>query len=186
MQPGIIMRRAVFCLAALMFGGCTMAQSQGVRLGLKLPPAALGETVNLQQHLTVEREERTEELDVALEIDAEHLAMVGLVFGQRVLTMDYDGETLTSWRHFLLPKRVRSEDILEDIQLTYWPVEVIRQALPEGWRIEDTERRRTLFSDGTPVMVINYSGQPRWNGTVELSNLRYGYRLTILSSPSAP
>ena len=181
----MITRHAVCWLAALMLGGCAMAQSQVVRLGLKLPPAALGEAVSLQQHLIVEREERIEELDVVLEIDAEHLALVGLAFGQRVLTMNYDGATLTSWRHFLLPKRVRSEDILEDIQLTYWPVEVIRQALPDGWRIEDTERRRTLFSGGTPVMVIDYSGQPRWNGKVELSNLRYGYRLTILSSPSA-
>jgi hypothetical protein len=85
----------------------------------------------------------------------------------------------------LLPPQVRSEDVLEDIQLTYWPVEAIRPALPEGWRIEDEGQRRTLWSGETQVMVIDYNGQPRWNGKIQLQNLRYGYRLTIQSVSNA-
>jgi hypothetical protein len=37
-----------------------------------------------------------------------------------------------------------------------------------------------------PVMVIDYSGQPRWIGKIELSNLRYHYRLTIQSVSTSP
>jgi hypothetical protein len=170
-------------LAALpLLGGC---ETPPVRLGLKLAPSALGESLSLQQHLHVEREGRTDDLDVAVEIDAEHIELVGLAFGQRVLTLHYDGTTMKSWRHLLLPPQVRSEDVLEDIQLTYWPVEAIRPALPEGWRIEDEGQRRTLWSGETQVMVIDYSGQPRWNGKIQLQNLRYGYRLTIQSISNA-
>jgi hypothetical protein len=170
-------------LAALpLLGGC---ETPPARLGLKLAPSALGESLSLQQHLHVERDGRTDDLDVAVEIDAEHIELVGLAFGQRVLTLHYDGATMKSWRHLLLPPQVRSEDVLEDIQLTYWPVEAIRPALPEGWRIEDEGQRRILWSGDAQVMVIDYSGQPRWNGKIQLQNLRYGYRLTIQSISNA-
>jgi L-ascorbate metabolism protein UlaG (beta-lactamase superfamily) len=76
--------------------------------------------------------------------------------------------------------------VLEDVQLTLWPVDAIRQALPAGWRIEEDGMRRVLFAGDTPVTVINYSSQPRWSGKVELTNLRYHYRLTIESVSNEP
>jgi hypothetical protein len=35
-------------------------------------------------------------------------------------------------------------------------------------------------------MVIDYSGEPRWIGKIDLTNLRYHYRLTIESVSSGP
>jgi hypothetical protein len=190
MQLMTMRRLALPALAlafALALGGCASAPPQPVaRLGLKLAPSALGTSISLQQHLKVERKGRIDDLDVALEVDAEQLTMIGLALGQRVMSLQYDGTTLTSWRHALLPAQVRSEDVLEDIQLTYWPAESIRQALPPGWRIEEDGLRRTLLSDESPVMVIDYSGVPRWSGKVVLSNLRYQYQLTIQSVATGP
>jgi len=171
---------------ALGLSGCTTSVSQPARLGLKLPPAALGSSISLQQHLSVDRGDRIDELDAALEVDPQSLKLVGLALGQRVLTLHYDGETLQSWRHSMLPAQLRDEDVLEDLQLTLWPVDAIRSALPPRWRIEETGQRRTLFIDDMPVMVIDYSGQPRWIGTIELFNLRYRYRLTIQSVSTGP
>ena len=71
--------------------------------------------------------------------------------------------------------------MLQDLQLSLWPVDVIRHALPAGWRIEEDGLQRILLSGDTPVTVIEYSGNPRWSGKVELTNLRYRYRLTIES-----
>lgn len=174
-----------FCMAAaLAIGGCASAPPQPTRLGLKLPPSALGASISLQQHLSVERAGRIDHLDAALEVDDERVGMIGLALGQRVMSLEFDGTTLRSWRHALLPDQVRGEDVLEDIQLTYWPADVIRAALPAGWRIEEQDRRRTLWSDGTLVMVIDYSAEPRWGGKVTLSNLRYQYQLTIQSVPT--
>jgi hypothetical protein len=153
------------------------------RLGLKLAPAALGESISLQQHLTVTRAGRIDELDAALEVDAGHVQLVGLAFGQRVLSLDYDGKRLASWRHVMLPSQVKADDVLEDIQLTLWPADAIAQALPPGWRIEDAGMRRTLYLDGAVVAAIEYSAMPRWSGTIRLDNLRYKYQLTIQSAP---
>ena len=75
---------------------------------------------------------------------------------------------------------------MEDLQLALWPAEAIRQALPSGWRIEEQGWRRTLSLGDQPVMVIDYSGEPRWIGKIDLTNLRYHYRLTIESVSSGP
>jgi len=176
-------RRLGTLLAALVLAGCAAAPSAPppARLGLKLAPATLGSSVSLQQHLTVERNGRTDQLDAALEIDPQQFNMVGLAFGQRVLTLHYDGVTLQSWRHPMLPSQVRAEDVLEDTQLTLWPVDAIRQALPAGWEIRQQGLRRTLSLQGEPVMVIDYSTALPWGGKIELTNLRYHYHLTIES-----
>jgi hypothetical protein len=184
--PGVIKSLVTFGFFTLELSGCAPAVSQPARLGLKLPPAALGSSISLQQHLSVERGGRIDELDAALEVDPQGLDLVGLALGQRVLTLHYDGETLQSWRHSMLPTQLRDEDVLEDLQLTLWPVDAIRSALPPRWRIEESGQRRTLFIDDMPVIVIDYSGQPRWIGKIELSNLRYHYRLTIQSVSTGP
>ena len=86
----------------------------------------------------------------------------------------------------LVPEQLRGEDVLEDLQLTLWPLDVIEKALPAGWTIAEAGRRRTLRLLDQPVLVIDYSGEPRWSGKIELTNLRYRYRLTIQSVSSTP
>lgn len=179
----------LICSAFIVLGmaACVTPASQQPtsHLGLTLAPAALGASISLQQHLTVERDDKVDELDTALEIDPQRLELVGLALGKRVLTLHYDGKTLQSWRHPMLPEQVRADDVLQDIQLTLWPADVIQQALPADWRIEEKGLRRTLLADDVPVMVIDYSNQLRWSGKVILSNLRYHYRITIQSVSTA-
>jgi len=168
---------------ALALVGCATTETGPARLGLRLAPAALGESISVQQHLTVQRGGSTNDLDVALEADPARISVVGLAFGQRVLSMQYDGHELTEWRHPMLPAQVRAADVLEDLQLTLWPVAEIARALPPGWRIEEQGLRRTLRLDGQVVTTIDYSGMPRWQGTAVLDNLRYHYKLTVESAP---
>ena len=165
--------------AVALLAGCATTPPPQARLGLKLAPAALGASISVQQHLKVERAGRTDDLDVALQVEPEAIDVVGLAFGQRVLTMHYDGKELTSWRHVMLPSQVRPEDVLEDMQLTLWPAEAVAAALPDGWRIAEQGTTRSLYLADEPIMRISYSGTPRWSGTVVLENLRYHYKLTI-------
>jgi len=171
--------------AALLLGACASTPPPVARLGLRLSPATLGQAISVQQHLKVERNGRTDDLDVALQVEPEAIDVVGLAFGQRVLTLRYDGKELTSWRHVMLPSQVRAEDVLEDMQLTLWPADAIAAALPSGWRVTEQGNRRTLYLDGEPIMNIAYSGTPRWSGTVVLDNLRYHYKLTIQFAPES-
>lgn len=177
---------------ALLLAACaatppaTAPTAAPTRLHLQLAPATLGVSLSLQQHLTVERAGRTDEIDTVLEIEPDHLNLVGLAFGQRVMTLAYDGKELKTWRHFMLPKEVQGEDVLQDVQLTLWPAAAIRTALPEGWTLEENDMRRTLLQDHEVVTQIDYPDRKAWGGKVVLSNLRYHYKLTIQSVLTAP
>lgn len=182
------LHRLLAPLAALLLTACAATTPTAppdirppARLQLRLAPAALGQSISLQQHLTVEREGRTDTLDTALEIDAEHLDLVGLAFGQRVMTLHYDGRELQVWRHVMLPKQVQGDDVLQDVQLTLWPAKAIKDALPAGWELRETEAQRTLLLHGETIAVIDYPDRKAWGGKVILTNLRYRYKLTIQS-----
>jgi hypothetical protein len=159
--------------------GC--AAPAALRLGLKLSPASLGESISLQQRLTVQRDGRIDQLEAALEVDEESVHLIILVLGQRMLSLVFDGQAVETWRHPAVPTQLRAEDVLEDLQLTLWPADAIRSALPAHWRIEERGLRRVLSFDTAPVIVIDYGEPSRWAGSVELTNLRYGYRITIQS-----
>jgi uncharacterized protein DUF3261 len=179
-----VLKSLIAALVLVGLTGCENSLPRGGRIGLKLAPSTLGASVNVQQHLTVDRDGRRDELDAALEIDPERVDLVGLVLGQRVLALHYDGRNLETWRHPMLTEKLRGEDVLEDLQLTLWPAEEIRAVLPSDWRIEENGARRTILEKDVAVTVIEYSTQPRWSGTVELQNLRFHYRLTIRTAPA--
>ena len=84
------------------------------------------------------------------------------------------------------PTQLHGEEVLENLQLTLWPVEAIRQALPTGWSIEESGLRRTILQDGLAIMMIDYSTLPFWVGKVEVANLQFDYRITIQSVPNEP
>lgn len=152
------------------------------RIGLKLAPATLGKSISLQQHLTVQHPGRTDELDTVLQINSHQLDLVGLMLGHRIMTIHYDGKTLQTWRDPRLPPQISGQNVLEDIELTLWPVDVIRQALPIGWSIKSYQKQRIILLDNKIMMIIYYpNGQSNIN-TVILKNLRYHYQLTIQSA----
>lgn len=173
---------SAIALLACALGACATKEETPARLGLRLAPSALGETISVQQHLTVQRGSSSNDLDAALEVDPNKLTLVGLALGMRVLSLEFDGKELVEWRHPMLPSQVRAADVLEDVQLTLWPAADIARALPAGWQIEDQGLRRTLRREGEVVATIDYSGMPRWKGKAVLENLRYKYRLTIESA----
>jgi hypothetical protein len=45
----------------------------------------------------------------------------------------------------MVPAQLQAEDVLENLQLTLWPVDAIRQALPSGWRIEEVACAAPVF-----------------------------------------
>ncbi len=84
------------------------------------------------------------------------------------------------------PGELRGEEVLENLQLTLWPVDAIRQALPIGWSIEESGLRRTILHDGLAIVVIDYSVLPLWSGKIQFANLQLNYRITIQSVPNEP
>jgi hypothetical protein len=186
MRESYIAILVLFALCILLSGCATQRPLQQTtpppaRIGLKLAPATLGQSLSLQQHLIVERAGHTHQLDTVLEINPQHLELVGLAFGQRVMTISYDGNNLQTWRHPYMPAQISGESVLEDIELTLWPTQAIRHALPVGWSIVDNHKRRIIYLNQVPIVIINYPSGRRWGSDVVLTNLRYHYRLTIQS-----
>jgi hypothetical protein len=174
-------------LALALAGACRRAPpEQPDRLRLALSPASFGRTLALQQQVHVEYAGRTVDLDAVLDITPDSLTLVGMAFGQRMLTLRYNGATLVETRHPMLPRDVRGTDILTDVQMALWPAEAVRAALPPGWTLVDSDAERTLSKDAHEMVTISYDATPHWQSLVTMRNLRYDYRLVIRSVTEAP
>lgn len=165
---------------------CASAPPQPGRLQLTLSPASFGRTLSLQQQVRIAAAGHTADLDAALDITPREITLVGLELGQRVLTLTYANGMLCEQRHSRLPAEVRGADILTDLQLSLWPVDAVRAALPPGWTLTDEDYRRVLAHDGRDVEVIAYDGPIRWESRITLRNLQYEYQLVIHSALAAP
>ena len=155
----------------------------------KVAPADLGGDLQLNQHLTISRGQAGQlgeehEIDVALAVEGQRLKLAAVGLGLRLITLDYDGRTVSEQRHPLLPAVVNGERILRDMVLTWWPLDSLRPLLPAGWTVVEADAQRSVLWQGRPVIVIRYdkpAGQ-RWLGGAQFENLQHGYRLGIISS----
>lgn len=189
-----MMRRTLSALviAAVLIAGCAapakrseMPTTAHDTVLLRLPPASLQRTLSLQQSIEVDygvggrREHR--ELQVLLEADAAHTRLAAIGGGQVLARLDWDGNDLKITRAPWAPDAVQPERILSDLQLSLWPAEAIRQALPQGWRLDDAPTERRLRQGDEVVMEIRYPDP----ATTLIEQRRDGYRLTIRTLPAA-
>jgi hypothetical protein len=159
---------------------------------LRLSPQTLGMPLSLAQHLSVSRIAPgagdmglpPTELEALLEMDAQSLRLAVIAMGQRVLTVQWDGERLKATRNEHVPAAIDAVHVLRDVQLLYWPAEAIRTQLPTAWSIDDTAGLRTLRYSGKVQVEIVYSDTRRWAGQATLSNYLEGYRMRINSMPT--
>lgn len=166
-------------LAAVLAGCATPPPARQDAPLLRLAPAALGRTLALQQQLVVTARGQTQRVDVLLEADADAVRLALVNLGQTVARLEWDGRQLQESRAAWWPAAVRSENVLSDLQLVWWPVDAVRAALPAGWSLSDDASARELKQGGEVVTVIRYLSPT----LVELDNRRAGYLLRIESIP---
>lgn len=187
-SAAIRLRRHMAALALLVLSACAVPVGPRVQVPQpRLTPEAMGVVVSLVQRLTIERSPEgqaveTRSLDTMLEVDTTSVRMAAFALGQRVLTLTWDGASLTSSRHPLLPAEVDAAYVLRDIQWMYAPFETLRQALPPDWLLDDVGNQRILSHGTVPVLVIRYDSDSRWTGRSRLENRVEGYSLTIEST----
>ncbi|MDZ5459465.1 DUF3261 domain-containing protein [Azohydromonas lata] len=170
-------RAAAAVLAAAVLGGCATAPDTEPLL--RLPPAALGGSLNQQQQITVEVEGREpQRMEVLLEADAQAVRVALLALGRTVARLDWDGRELRQERAAWWPAQVAGERVLSELQLALWPVPALRAALPPGWTLqEEAPGLRRLCRSGEPVIEVRRQDAHR----LALVHLRAGYRLLIES-----
>jgi hypothetical protein len=174
-------RLAALLLAAL--AGCaTTKPDDGGVPSLKLSPAALGRPLDLQQHITLRAAGHVQQMDALLEVDPTRIKLAVVAMGQVAARIEWDGRTLTEWRSSWWPASVSSARILDDMQLSLWPLAAVQAALPAGWQAsDDGDGTRTLSDGGAPVLVVRHTGAD----VIELEQRREHYRLTIVSQPAS-
>jgi hypothetical protein len=165
----------------LLLAACATAPARE-ELALRLSPASLGHELALQQHMTVSAYGQSQQLDVAIEVDAEAVRMAVMDFGQTVARLEWDGHDLSESRARGWPEAVTGSRVLSDLQLVHWPLEAIRPALPEGWSVQEDAQGRTVRRGDVTVIRVRYPAP----GSAELENLATGYRLRLDAWPSAP
>jgi hypothetical protein len=175
------MKRRILLAGVALLAGCVhvppspQALLARAELPLRLSPASLGRELALQQRMTVSGWGRTEQLDVALEVDAQAVRLAVLSFGQTVARLEWDGRELTEQRARGWPAAVTGAAVLRDLQLVHWPIEAIRAALPPGWSIEHEGSDRVVRLARRTVIRVRYPTP----GSAELHNLFTGYAVRL-------
>jgi len=152
-----------------------------------LSPGSLGRRVYAQQQMEAEFNGQSWQMQGALEVTPQSLRMVGLTpFGQRLITLLWDGQQLQEERAAQLPQTVQGERILGDVQLIYWPLPALRAVLPAGWRVEQENGVRRVSDAERALIQIECTTPDPWQGRCVFEHLVYGYRLTLDSQLDAP
>ena len=177
------MRALLLLLLASLLAACaSLAPAPPEQPTLRLSPASLGGELALQQRMTVQAMGRSQQMDVAIEVDAEAVRMAVLAFGQTVARLDWDGRTLQQSRAPGWPASVTGERVLSDLQLVHWPLSAIATALPPGWSVRQEGTERVLRHHDSPVVRVRYPG----SGTTEIDNLAAGYSIRLESWRAVP
>jgi hypothetical protein len=144
-------------------------------LPLRLSPASLGRELVVQQRMTVNAYGRSQQLDVAIEADAQAVRLAVLAWGQTVARVDWDGRELreTAVRGF--PPGVTGTLLLRDVQLVHWPLEAIQAGLPLGWTVQGDRAARELRFGGRSMIRVRYPAA----GSAELDNLAARYQVRL-------
>ena len=193
--------------AGLFLAGCagTPAVSGSACEGptsLDLAPASLGYSLSLSQVVTGEYGGDSHSMRFEVEITPKRVVMVGLSHvGVRLFTLKQDAAGLRveslaakgagngagngAGRPARMGGAIEPCYILSDLQLTYWPEGVLRQALLlKGLRITGDgkgpgPRRRIFGPDGALLIEITYPVAPGNAGETVVQRYNPPYRLRI-------
>lgn len=181
-------------LTVVLLSCAPAVQQRDTLSGFRLLSPTVGPTVSLQQHLVFRRlgaaPTHNPEADAAapiVELDAlviltpERSGVAAMMGGLRVMTLKWDGRHLDVARRAEIPPQVSAERTMVDLQLVWWPVDAVRQALPPGLELVASDRARLLSRSGHPIVRIEYTDIDPYNGRTLLQQLEVGYEIEIQS-----
>lgn len=163
-------------LAALALTACASFWLSGGLPLLQVNPATLGvQTIEQRSAITWPGEQKT--LEMVLDIQADTLTVIGMAFGARLFSFDYDGEKIAVTQP--MPRGLSAARIVNDLLLAYAPLDALRTALPTGWTVREKQGTRQVFFDEKPNISIHYVEGLPWQGRVVLDNHALHYQLTL-------
>ncbi len=178
-------RLGCLLLIALLLGACASAPPALDQTRLQpqwqLSPASFGRTLALQQRLRVVHGERQQSATALLQIDDESLRLALVVGPRRMLSLNWDGQTLIESRDPALPPGLQGAHFVDDILLAYWPTDILQAHLPAGWHLRENAGVRELQRANGERVVVRYSEATRWLGHIVIEHPDAGYVLELAS-----
>lgn len=179
----------VLALFLFMLGGCTTSSPSGTRpqawlkrgVQVKLPPPLLDKPVSQQQLLTATVNGKHQSLLVLLNADGKSLQLAGLSpLGIRLFKVVYDQTGIHTEQAIKMEGLPPANQVLADIMLSYWPVQIWQPLLPAGWTFDEQPLRRTLLdNEGHAVTRIDYVAQGNSRQPVSITQMAFHYQITI-------
>jgi len=182
------LRRLIVLLCALLLCACAGKSDPsrpqawlkpGVRV--TLPAPGISPSVSEQQLLTGTFKGKQQSLLVLLNADERQLSLAGLSsLGIRLFLVTYDGQGIHTQQSIVLPQMPPASQVLLDIMLSHWPVDLWRRQLPAGWTLEDRGDRRQLRDDsGRLVTEIRYMTRNNQREPISVQQFAFGYHIVI-------
>lgn len=153
-----------------------------------LPPATLGQSKQVTQVLRGDYGDSSFSLRSVVTVDAQQLTVVGLTsMGMRAFTVKYDGQHLSEERVPQVPEALQARQLLNDLQLAFWPLPALQQAWQSagGQVSEPYPGTRRLQRNGELVAEVHVA-EDAWHGRVWLRHFDYPYSLYIETIPLEP
>jgi Protein of unknown function (DUF3261) len=151
-----------------------------------LTPAALGETHEVSQVLTARFNGELRRLRSVVSVSADRLEIILLSSaGLRLVSLTVDERGLTAQRTVNVPAVLDARQLLNDMQLVYWPLAELNSAWAgsTGKVTQLDVATRELWRAGQRVAIVRYSGNA-WAAGVVLTHFAPDYQLQLDTSPA--
>jgi len=177
-------RFARFLLAVAFLGGCNTYKlsqpkefyvSEGAMARL-LPPSAYNGELSAVQEIRSFYGGTERVMTGIVKIFPSSMQVIVLADMARIMTLNYTSAGIKCEFSPLVPaSKLEPEYVLFDIQLTYFPVDAINSALPEGMSFREEGAIRVLYRGENKIASIAKNG-----GTIEFVNYERSYSYKII------
>lgn len=145
-----------------------------------LPSAAWQTAGPLQQLLTIQHLGQQRYLHALLDSDIERLQVIGLSpLGQRLFSLTWDNRELVWRTESAVLAKLDPRLLMADLQLAYWPLQSVRDALPENLTVEDFGTSRMVWQGDELLWWRSHDGARSPMGTLLIHNATARYRLRV-------
>jgi len=163
--------------ATLMLAACSAARltAPGPPSLHLLPPGEAPAALLLKQKITLQANGAQRQFLAVARFGLQRLQLVVLSpEGQRLLSLDYDGENLLQEDYG--PLDLPGREILAIIQFAMWPEDSIKAHYPaqDGWLVETSAAGRILLTASGAVLKISFQHEE-----LSVDNYLHGYRVIV-------
>ncbi|MCF6259900.1 MAG: DUF3261 domain-containing protein [Gammaproteobacteria bacterium] len=164
--------------------GCTTLSGAARQDFQLLPPDTIKQSVTVLLKLDSSQGEVSYHREAVLNVDAERIYLVILgPLGQRLATLDFDGQRLTVDRSSPIPFDASLEKLLGELQMIFWPLTALNAGeWNQDWFFDEKKNIRLVYHKQKLVAEIHRHSPSPWNGSFHYNSKISDYHLSIHSS----